>query len=295
MPRSLLPRVASVAAVVLAVGCAKASAPMSDSRASAAAVPSAVRAPNAPDPAAPADAKALAVPARKVVRDAEFDVVVPAYQPAAAALEKLATDAGGFIALADVHHELSRVSTATWVLRIPATGLDGALQSLRNLGTVTAEKVNTEDVTEAWVDLKARLDNEKAAEARLVQLLAQKTDKLSDVLDVERELTRVRGEVESLEGKLRLLDHRIDLSTLTVRLRVEERYVPPVEPTLWSRLADTLEGSLHGLREFAELALTVAVALLPWMVVWGPLGWLGLRGLRWVTRKGRAAPVVGRV
>jgi hypothetical protein len=196
-----------------------------------------------------------------------------------------------------VHHELSRVSTATWVLRIPATGLDGALQTLRNLGTVTAEKVTAEDVTEAYVDLKARLDTGKAAEARLVQLLAQKTDKLSDVLDVERELTRVRGEVESLEGKLRLLDHRIDLSTLTIHLRVEEKYVPPVAPTLWSKLGETLLGSLEGLLEFAELALTVAVAVLPWALVLGLLAWLAVRilraGLRWVVRKGQHKPPQG--
>jgi len=177
------------------------------------------------------------------------------------------------------------VSTATWVLRLPAGGLDGALAVLRNLGTVTAEKVTADDVTEAYVDLKGRLANAKASEARLLELLAHKTEKLSDVLEVERELGRTRGEVESMEGKLRLLDHRIDLSTLTVQLRVEEKYVPPVAPGFWGELGETFVGSLEGLVDFGAGLLTFTVAVVPWLLVLGPLGWLFVRGLRWLRRK----------
>jgi hypothetical protein len=66
------------------------------------------------------------------------------------------------------------------------------------------------------VDLTARLANARRLEARLIELLANRTGRLTDVLTVERELARVRETIERYEGRLRYLQSRVSVSSLTV-------------------------------------------------------------------------------
>jgi len=76
--------------------------------------------------------------------------------------------------------------------------------------------VASEDVGEEFVDVNVRLENGRRLERRLLQLLDTRTGKLEEVLAVERELARVREEVERLEGRVRFLRNRADLGTLTI-------------------------------------------------------------------------------
>ena len=75
---------------------------------------------------------------------------------------------------------------------------------------------SVEDVGEEFVDINARVANAKRLEERLVNLLATRTGKLEDVLAVERELARVREEIERSEGRIRYLKTRAAISTLSV-------------------------------------------------------------------------------
>ena len=76
--------------------------------------------------------------------------------------------------------------------------------------------VSVQDVGEEYVDIEARMANARRLEQRLVELLATRTGKLADVLSVEHELARVRGEIERYEGRLRYLRSRVSVSTLTL-------------------------------------------------------------------------------
>ncbi len=208
-----------------------------------------------------------AVDVHRVIRDATVEVAVPSYAHAATALAELAKQSGGYVSLAEVSHHVGDVSSATWVLRLPAPDLDAALAMVRQLGHTESEKITAEDVTEAWTDLGARLANSKAAELRLLGIMAQKTDDVADLLAVEKELARVRADIEGFQGKLKLLDNRIDFATLTLHLRVVEHYVPPVPTSLGSELAQTWSNSLENLRQFARFSLSVSVALVPWLAL----------------------------
>jgi hypothetical protein len=111
-----------------------------------------------------------------------------------------------------------QVRTATLELRIPAARWDEALKGLEPLGRVEAVNVAAEDVGEEYTDLTARVANARRLEERLLQLLATRTGKLEDVLAVERELARVREEVERMEGRMRYLRARAATSTLSVTI-----------------------------------------------------------------------------
>ena len=92
-----------------------------------------------------------------------------------------------------------------------------------------SRKRTADEVTAQYVDLQARLKAAKAAEQRLVELLGTRTGKLSDVLEVERELTRVRSEIESMQGQSNVMLHQVNYATVKVEL--SEEYHETLAPT----------------------------------------------------------------
>ncbi|MGD9780590.1 MAG: DUF4349 domain-containing protein [Kiritimatiellia bacterium] len=116
----------------------------------------------------------------------------------------------------------STYSGATLKLRIPAKSFTNAVGSLESLGEVLSRRVASEDVTEQYVDVEARLKNKVVLRDRLRKLLDQATE-VKDVLAIETELNRVQGDVDSMEARIKSLKGRIDYATLDLRLRQKEQ------------------------------------------------------------------------
>jgi hypothetical protein len=102
---------------------------------------------------------------------------------------------------------------------------------------------------------------------------------------VERELSRVRGEVEQMQGRLRFLANRTELSTVTIEAMEWHDYKPPVAATLQTQLGRTFFNSVENLSEFGRFLLLFTVALAPWL----PLMVLGYFLARWIVRFRRGA------
>jgi hypothetical protein len=139
-----------------------------------------------------------------------------------AELRRIVQRVGGFVADASVQSGRNQLRSATLELKVPASRFDELTEGLAPLGRLQFVNVGAEDVSEEFVDLTARVANGRRLEDRLVELLRTRTGKLQDVLSVERELARVREEIERMEGRLRFLKTSAQLSTLSVNL-----YEPP--------------------------------------------------------------------
>lgn len=162
------------------------------------------------------------VPPQMLIRTGDARIEVEELEPAVAAATALARRVGGHVANTSYLGGRDQVRTASLELKIPAARFHEVQDALDSLGTVEWFNVAVEDVGEQYVDLEARLANARRLEARLVELLATRTGRLEDVLAVERELARVRGEIETVEGRMRYLRSRVALSTLTVQLHEPE-------------------------------------------------------------------------
>ena len=153
-----------------------------------------------------------------VIRNGNASVEVEKLDPAIAKLRQLATQLGGYVANASMVGGRDQVPSAMLELKIPAQRFDQAINGLGTLGKVESVNATAEDVGEEFVDVTARVNNAKRLEERLIDLLANRTGRLQDVLSVERELARVREEIERYEGRLRFLKSRVAVSTLSVNL-----------------------------------------------------------------------------
>jgi len=152
-----------------------------------------------------------------VIRNGQASIEVDKLDPAIVKVRQLATQLGGYIANSSVVGGHDQVRSATFELKIPAQRFDQAVNGLGSIGKVESVNATAEDVGEEFVDITARVNNaHRRLEDRLIALLATRTGKLQDVLSVERELARVREEIERYEGRLRYLKTRAAVSTLSV-------------------------------------------------------------------------------
>jgi Domain of unknown function (DUF4349) len=144
---------------------------------------------------------------RMIVYTGRFSVAVGSIETALRTAREMAEDMGGYV---------QSLQNDTVTLRIPAARFDDALEGLRGMGRILSRSIETKDVTEDVVDLRLRLRNAMALRDRLAELLAR-AETVEAALKVETELSRVRTEIERIEGRLLVLSKQVSFSTLTVR------------------------------------------------------------------------------
>ncbi len=210
----------------------------------------------------------VAVEGRKLIRTGSMSVVVDDYEPFQAALEQRVHDLGGFVSNASLSHYSGRVSWATLTIRVPAAGFEELVGWAETEVEVQSLDLGTQDVTEEWVDVRSRIENGKRTESRLLELLDDRTADLEDVLAVERELARVRYEIEQAEGRMRVLADQVDLATLTLSVSVRNPYEPAVDPPGFGQMiADTFWGSLNAMVTAGKAIVLIATGAAPWLLV----------------------------
>jgi hypothetical protein len=162
-----------------------------------------------PGASAPASTGSPAERGNILIYTAELTMAVFEVEPGLGKVEALGRELGGFLARRD---------NAAVTIRVPSARFDEAIRRIAALGDVLHRSVAAEDVTDEFRDVEARLKNARAMRARLEQLLA-KAEKIDESIAIERELGRVTGEIERMEGRLKLLRDRAALSTITVAFR----------------------------------------------------------------------------
>lgn len=151
-----------------------------------------------------------------VIRTATASVEVDSLEPAIARVKELASRLGGYVANSGVEAGKNRLRRASLEVKIPAGRFEDVVAGLEPIGKLETINVSAQDVGEEYVDVTARMENSRRLERRLIDLLASRTGKLKDVLDVEQALARVREEIERSEGRMRYLRAHTAMSTLSI-------------------------------------------------------------------------------
>ncbi len=158
-----------------------------------------------------------------IARTAALTIVVKNFAASRADLDAILARHHGYAAQLTVNTPENDSQSFQASLRVPAPELSAALSDLRALGRVETETQSGEDVTQQHADLVARLENSRETEQRLRDLLAQRTGKIDEVLQVEEAIDRVRGEIEGMEADQKTLEHRVDFATIDLQLNEEHR------------------------------------------------------------------------
>jgi hypothetical protein len=206
-----------------------------------------------------------------VIRTGQALLEVNRVDSAIPKIRQLASQVGGYITNSSISGGRDQIRQATFELKIPAPRYDQAVGLLSTIGKVETVNSTAQDVGEEFVDVTARVTNSRRLEERLISLLANRTGKLDEVLRVERELARVREEIERYEGRLRYLSARVALSTLTITVHEPAPILGsspgenPIAAALrraWKNFVGVVAGSIAALGVVIPLAL---VGLAVWL------------------------------
>jgi len=209
---------------------------------------------------------------RLVVKRAEMRISVADPAEAMRTVVQWAESMQGYVVNSNQWNSTSDGQTyinASVMVRVPAERLDEMMQKVRDLAAdpktgVLSETVTGEDVTAEYVDSQARLRNLKAAEAQLVELLDQAPD-LEYTLDIFRELTEIRSQIEVLEGRIKYLEESAALSALSVEF-VAEASLQPLQIGPWKPAGVAKEA----IQTLVKVAQDVGTALIKFVIIWVP-------------------------
>ena len=207
---------------------------------------------------------------RKIVSTASLTMEVKNVQTAFDEITKIVQASGGYISSSSTYDSGGR-KTGDMTTRVPQKNFYSTIEQIETLGTVKSRQISGQDVTEEFIDLGARLDNLKKQETRLQEILKNATT-VKDVLEVEHELERVRGEIERLTGRLNYLNQSIEMSTITVSAREPA----PITGEGWG-ITDALREAVQGFIESVNgiiifigfiLPIVVFIALVYVIALW---------------------------
>src|SRR6266849_4364 len=176
--------------------------------------------PKQPETPAPALAN------RKLIRNATVQLEIITFDDAVQKITALANEERGYVATTSSEKQANGKLRGQVVVKILPENLDHFLQKLRGIGELKNQTLGTEDVTKAYFDTDARLKNAHVMEQRLIDMLKTKTGKVSDLLQVEKELGRVREEIEKMQGELKYWDSQVQFATVTISLSEKDMEEP---------------------------------------------------------------------
>ena len=178
-------------------------------------------------------------------------------------IRSLAEGSNGYVA-GTSRSKIGNQAIAEITIRIPQNRFHSAINEIENYGNVLDERTNSEDVTEQYIDLKARLKNLEKLEESLTDLL-NRTATVEEVIKVEQELARIRGEIDSLQGQVNYLERNVTMSMIQVSLR--EPPSPFTPPGMdWG---ETFETAIRGLFAVVSGLIILIIAVLPLIVIIG--------------------------
>lgn len=206
-----------------------------------------------------------------LIKNVQIGIEVDCYEAAYMKVDSLVKVHKGWISTENYHNSDYQILNFISI-RVPSASLDGLVEDFIQIAKkVEYQRVESNDVTAEYIDVESRLKNLRKVENTFVRLL-RKTDSIEDILKIESKLAEVRGNIESIEGRLKYLKNRVQFSTieLNVYQKIDFKYAP--EPS--ERFVERLKKSLHnGWKGFVSFLLFV-IAIWPLYIIVGVTGFL---------------------
>jgi hypothetical protein len=221
---------------------------------------------------------------RIILRDASLSLVVSDPAQTVAEITAIAAETGGWVVnsttTTSTLDSSGEVTSASITIRVPADRLDEILERIKVASvSILSENVRGRDVTQEYTDLTSQLNNLRAAEEQL-QRIMETAETTEEVLAVYRELVRIRGEIETAEGRIRFFDESAAFSSVTVELRAEQTQSPLASAVGWDPLSTASSGLgllVTILRGIVDVIILAVVVGLPMGLIIGIPVWMAYR------------------
>ncbi|MGE1163737.1 DUF4349 domain-containing protein [Peribacillus simplex] len=212
---------------------------------------------------------------RMVIHQAQLQLKVKNLEKTQKKIERKVNEYGGYIVESNVYREDEERVEGTITVRIPeARFQDFLVDTEGQASEVVGRNVTGQDVTEQYVDLKARLKSKRAVEERLLAFM-QDAKKTEDLLKISSDLAAVQEEIEQLTGQMKYLENQTSYSTVTITLSQDRIVVPGIdnaELDTWERTKKQLATSANLLLKAGSAIIVFIIGNLPILIVLGGAG-----------------------
>jgi hypothetical protein len=214
-----------------------------------------------------------------IARKASLNISVKDFHAARISVDQIVAAHKGFVALLSISSQQGAPQSLSAKLAIPAAQCDAALADLKALGRVAQEQQGGEEVTSQVVDLDVRLKNARETETQLTDILRTRTGKIGDVLEVEKEMARVREEIELMQAQQKQIHDRVAFASIDLNLTEEYQAQlgdgsSSVGRQVRNALVDGYHGAANGLLSVFVFLLNVGPSLFVWgLILFWPLRW----------------------
>jgi hypothetical protein len=217
---------------------------------------------------APIDSSEVGTTDKKIIKTGNLNLKVDRTDDALAKITKIAADNKGEIFSSSFRQNSSKVKSGNIIVKVPVNNFDQAYNELKKVASlVLNESTSGNDVTEQYSDLQSQLKNKQAEEQQYLEILKQ-AQKIQDILDVTQRLSATRGQIEQLQGRIKLMDSQTDMSTINVSLSEDAdiTFVDTWRP--FQLVKDTFNLLFKDLQKFINFIIVLIIRIIPVLILY---------------------------
>jgi len=200
----------------------------------------------------------------KIIRTGTATIEVQDVTASVDSLKALAVQKGGYLSSSNIQKNTNNRFYATVVLRVPQAQFDSTMEGVKAVGTVKSISTSGQDVTEEYVDLQAQKTSYQNQLAQYNEIM-KKADKIEDVIKIQAQINIVQTALDRLEGRIRYLDSRIDISTINVNLQEPE----PVGGETGHSFITAINEGIGGFLGMIDALIILLFTFLPLIIIGG--------------------------
>ncbi len=216
----------------------------------------------------------LAETDKKVIKNGNLTLKVDDVDDAVLKIGKIAKDNGGDLFSSNFSKNSQDLKSGTLSIKVPVANFEKTFVEAKKVAAaVLRESTSGQDVTEQYQDLEGRIKNKQTEEVAYQKVLDQ-AQKISDILEVTQALSRVRAEIESLQGKLRYLASQTDMSTITITMSEDSNITVSDSWRPWQVAKDATRSLVVKVQNFVDFLIVFVITFLPTMALYLVLFWV---------------------
>jgi hypothetical protein len=211
------------------------------------------------------------IPDKKVIKNGNLTLQVKNADDASAKVAQIAKDNGGEVFSSNFYESPKNIKSGSITVKVPVADFEKTFSELKKIATlVVQESTSGQDVTEEYTDLQSQLKNKQAEEQQFVQILGQ-AQKIQDILDVTRELSRVRGEIEQMQGRIKFLNSQTDMASIFVGLSEDANITVIDSWRPWQVVKDSVNALIKKVQGFVDFVIVLVITAIPLILLYALL------------------------
>jgi len=217
---------------------------------------------------------------KKVIKNGNLTLKVENTEKSVEEITGIVKNQNGEVFSTNFFERIKGQKSGNITVKVPVDKFEETLNQIKVVATqVVSESTTGRDVTERYTDLQAQLKNKRAEEESFVKILDRAGD-IEDVLAVTKQISRVRGEIERLEGQIRFMDSQTDMSTITINLS-EDIEIAPVQNDWrpWQVAKKSFSDLINNIQDFVDGIIRFVIvgipSLIPFFLFLAVIYWIG--------------------